>query len=206
VDPSVHEDARDLPIAIYTEEVHVVGERTTKDFTRAPFKIVADEAERVTVVHCAKGLGDDDKTASAVVPHYATLGKAITMLNSRIRVLLQFLNDHKAGRVKAEQRVLRDIKALVSRLPTMDSADFKTDFLSEYNDALLITYLTTITKGSSLVNEVMEKFNVTHASSRRGLGMMGMGGMGMGPMHMMGGMGMMGMGMMGPGGMYLGGF
>jgi len=100
--------------------------------------------------------------------------------------------------VKAEQRVLRDIKALVNRLPTMDGPDFKTDFLYEYNDALLITYLTTITKGSSLINEVMEKFNITHASSRRMLGMGGMGGMGG---MMMGGMGGMPMGLMGMGGM-----
>jgi hypothetical protein len=128
--------------------------------------------------------------------------------------------------------VLRDIKALVNRLPTMDSPEFKADFLhvihhqsvihlccsfcpnlivvsflliiQEYNDALLIAYLTTITKGSNMINDVMDKFNLTHASSRRGGGGGGMmsmmgGPMGMGPM---GGFGPMGMGGFG-GGMFM---
>jgi len=201
MDPSVGEDARELPIHIFTEEIHVVGDKTTKEFTKAPYKIAADEAERVTVVHCAKVVTDDDKSASSVTPHWTTLHKAVSMLAVRIRVLLQFLKDHKEGKVKADQRVLREIKALVNRLPTMSSDDFKTDFLYEYNDALLITYLTALTKGSSQINEVMDKFNLTHASSRRG-GMMGM----MGPMGMMGMGPMMGMGMgmgFGPMAMYM---
>jgi len=204
MDPSVNEDARELPISIFTEQIHVVGDKTTKEFSKSAYKIDSDEAERVTVVHCAKVVTDDDKSASAVTPNFTTLSKAITMLNLRIKVLLQFLKDHKDGKVKAEQRVLRDIKALVNRLPTMDSGEFKTDFLYEYNDALLITYLTTITKGSSMINEVMDKFNLTYASSRRGGGPMMMGGMGFdprsaGPM----GMGMMGMGGFGPMGMFM---
>jgi COP9 signalosome complex subunit 6 len=201
LDSAMSEDARELPITFYTEEIHVVGDKTTKEFIKSNFKIAADEAERVTVVHCAKVVSDDDKSASAVTPHFTTLSKAIQMLSVRVRVLLKFLDDHKAGRVKADQRVLREIKALLAQLPCMDSADFKTDFLYEYNDALLITYLTAITKGSSLINEVMDKFNLTYASSRRGMGM-GMGGMMGMPMGMMMG-GPMGMGMFGHPGMFM---
>jgi len=203
LDPGMNEDARELPITFYTEEIHVVGDKTTKDFVKSTFKIAADEAERVTVVHCAKVVTDEDKSASAVTPHFTTLSKAIQMLSVRVRVLLKFLDDHKAGRVKADQRVLREIKALLAQLPCMDSSDFKTDFLYEYNDALLITYLTAITKGSSMINEVMDKFNLTYASSRRGMGMgMGMGGMMGMPMGMMMG-GPMGMGMFGHPGMFM---
>jgi hypothetical protein len=34
--------------------------------------------------------------------------------------------------------------------------------MQEYNDALLVTYLSTITKGTHLVGEVVQKFNTTY--------------------------------------------
>jgi len=70
------------------------------------------------------------------------------------------------------------------RLPTMDSEQFTEDFLGEYNDALLVTYLSTITKGTHMIGDVVDKFNSTFAGSggRRGGGM---GGGMMGPGMMM---------------------
>jgi COP9 signalosome complex subunit 6 len=194
MDPNPSEDARELPIYIYEEDVHVVGDKTTRDFVKTPFKIDSDEAERVTAVHCAKVVTDDNKDQSTVAPHYATISKAITMLRDRIKVLHQFLKDVASNKVKADQKVLREIKGLCNRLPTMDTPDFKQEFLLEYNDALLIAYLTVITKGEAQIGEVMEKFNTTFARQGRGA----MGGMGYGPMSAMSmGFGPMGMGPMG---------
>jgi hypothetical protein len=34
---------------------------------------------------------------SIVAPHFTTVGKAVQMLSLRIKVLLQFLKDHKEG-------------------------------------------------------------------------------------------------------------
>ena len=51
----------------------------------------------------------------------------------------------------------------------------------EYNDALLVAYLSSITKGANMCGEVVEKFSVAYGdSAQRGRGatpMMGMGGM-----------------------------
>jgi COP9 signalosome complex subunit 6 len=190
MDPNPSEDARELPIYIYEEDVHVVGDKTTRDFVKTPFKIDSDEAERVTAVHCAKVVTDDNKDLSTVTPHYLTISKAISMLRDRIKVLNQFLKDVASGKVKADQKILREIKGLCGRLPTMDTPDFKQEFLLEYNDALLIAYLTIITKGEAQIADVMDKFNSTFARQGRG----GMGGFSGGPM----GMGPMGfpMGMM----------
>jgi len=192
LDPSPNEDARELPIFVFEEEIHVVGDKTTRDFVKTAFKVDSDEAERVTAVHCAKVVTDDNKDQSVVAPHYANLSKAIGSLRDRIRVLLQFLKDVGSGKAKADQRVLREIKGLMNRMPAMDTPDFKQEFLLEYNDALLVTYLTTLAKGEAHVTDVMEKFNIAFARQGRGYGPMGMGlnlG-GMGYMPMGGPMGM----------------
>jgi len=188
LDPAPTDDARELPIFVFEEEIHVVGDKTTRDFVKTAFKVDSDEAERVTAVHCAKVVTDDNKDQSVVAPHYANLSKAIGSLRDRIKVLLQFLKDVSANKVKAEQRVLREIKGLMNRLPAMDTPDFKQEFLLEYNDALLVTYLTTLAKGEAQIAEVMEKFNIAFSRQGRGYGPMGMGmGLNLGGGYPMGG-------------------
>jgi len=174
------DEARDLPIVIYEEDIHVVGDQTRKEFVKVPFKIESDEAERVTATHCAKVVTDENKDQSVVASHYATYIKAIQALHGRLKVLHKFVSDIKEGKIKADQRILRDLKGLCNRLPTMDTSDFKQDFLVEYNDAILVAYLATLTKGEAQINEVMDKFNLTHARQGRGGGMMmpGLGGFG----------------------------
>jgi len=171
---------RDLPVSVYIEEVHVDKGTTTNALVKTKFEIVADEAERITAVHCAKVAGSGGETGSALLPHLSTLSKAIGALNSRVSVLHRFLQDVQSGKVKPDQKILREIKGMCHRLPTMDSEQFTEDFLGEYNDALLVTYLSTITKGTHMIGDVVDKFNSTFAGSGgggRGRG----GGMG-GPM------------------------
>jgi len=162
MDPHPPEDSRDIPIAVYETEVRVVSkDKTSTEFAKTQFKVVADEAERITVVHCAKVVGADENSGSAVAPHYATLSKAIKQLHQRVNVLRVYLQDVSSGSEPASQDILRQIKGLTKRLPTMESAEFKEEFLNEYNDALLVTYLATITQGLNSINDVVDKFNVT---------------------------------------------
>ena len=45
----------------------------------------------------------------------------------------------------------------------MESGEFEADALTEYNDALLMTYLSSITKGSNLATEVLLFFWVVES-------------------------------------------
>jgi len=186
LDVNAPEDSRELPIEIYEEELHVVGDKTTKEWVKSAYKVDSDEAERVTAVHCAKVVSDENKEQSAIVPQLTSLHKAITSLNQRIKALHSYLQDVRAGKVVADQKILREIKGLCNRLPTMDTADFKQDFLLEYSDALLIVYLSALSKGSGAIAEAMEKFNTAYAGKGRGMG--GAGALSL----MMGGFGPMG--------------
>jgi len=165
-DAKADADQRELPVVVYEEVVHISGDKTSTEFVPTAFKIESEEAERVTAVHCAKVITNVE-TGSVVAPHYQTLTKAIGMLNSRIKVIHQFLKDVSQGKLEADHKILRQIKGLCNRLPTMQSLDFKEDLLSEYNDALLVTYLATITKSTNMVNEVVDKFNVAFGSQGR---------------------------------------
>jgi len=84
------------------------------------------------------------------------------MLNSRIQIITQFLKETKGGKLPRDEGLLRTINSLCHLLPTIDADTFKEDFLTEYNDTLLITYLATITKTSNAINEMIEKFNITY--------------------------------------------
>jgi len=177
LDPAPKDDQRDLPLQVFEEAVRIVGDKRTTDFVKSSFRLTSDEAERVTVVHCARVItGDEGKEQSAVTTPYTTLKKAITSLNERLRILHRFLEDVQKGKVKADQKTLRRIKALCQRLPTMDTQSFRDDFFSEYNDALLVTYLASVTKSQSQLSTLVENFNLTAGGAAMGLGMGGGGG------------------------------
>jgi len=161
--PKVDNDQRDLPISVYEEVVHISADRSTTEFVPTAFKIESEEAERVAAVHCAKVINTLD-SGSAVATHYAALVKAIAMFNGRVKVLSDFLKDVAANKIEADHKILRQVKGLCNRLPTMQSPDFREDFFSEINDAMLVTYLATITKSTMQVNELVDKFNVAQSN------------------------------------------
>jgi len=92
------------------------------------------------------------------------------MLSMRIKILLQYLESAKSGKAPRDHGLMRRIASLCHQLPAIDTPGFKLDFLNEYNDALLITYLASITKGTNATNDLIDKFNATYErhSRRRG--------------------------------------
>lgn len=182
LNPTPAEDGRELPCAIYVEEVKVIHEKTTNELVKCQFEIFSDEGERITAVHCAKVVTGAVKGQSAVTTQSGSLTKAVSMLDERLTVLNNFLKDTADGKVKKDHAILRELKGMCNRLPTMDSLEFKEDMLTEYNDALLITYLSSITKGTNLATEVVERCNSStlgggvgggssHRNPARGMGM-----------------------------------
>lgn len=54
------------------------------------------------------------------------------------------------GQVPKDHHILRQISAMANMLPAIDSDQFREEFLVEYNDTLLVTYLSAITKGCNV--------------------------------------------------------
>jgi len=161
LDPTAKGDQRELPIQVYEQVLNVSAGKKQAIFVPSRWKIVSDEAEKVTVVHCANVItGDEGKDQSALVTPYTSLKKAISALNERIHFLLKFLADVQEGKVQSDQQILRKIKALCHRLPTMNAPAFKDDLFQEYNDSVLVAYLAAITQSQSIMNELVEKHNI----------------------------------------------
>jgi COP9 signalosome complex subunit 6 len=154
----------------------------TGNFKLVSWTLEADETEALTMDFAS--MLQTEKSGSAVTQSYPPLVKAIKEINVRLTALCKILQDHASGVKAVEPTVLRQINALVQRIPIMDSVDFRREFQSDYNDALLITLLSNLTKTSSQVSDVMDKFNLAYgekaqiASSLAGMDA-GFGGMGM---------------------------
>jgi len=149
----------DLAFSVMESVIKIVNSKPTTQFSKLRFSIETTEMERIGVDHVANVTLPG---ASPYATHASTLHQAIKMLNSRISIVRFYLEDLKAGKVKSDQSILREIASVCQQLPAIDSEEFTTEFFTEYNDALLLAYLSSITKASNALNEMLEKFNVSH--------------------------------------------
>ncbi|CAM6090918.1 unnamed protein product [Calypogeia fissa] len=170
LNPAINHAQKDLPITLFESELHIIEGVPSLIFVKSSYTIETVEAERISVDHVAHIKPSDGSTATTqLAAHLTGMHSAIKMLNSRIKVLHHHLVSIQKGEVPYEHSLLRQISSLVRRLPAIDSPKFQDDFLMEYNDTLLMTYLATITKCSSTINELVDKFNVAYdKQSRRG--------------------------------------
>ncbi|CAK9232276.1 unnamed protein product [Sphagnum jensenii] len=168
LNPAINHAQKDLPIAIFESELHVIEGVPSLIFVNASYTIETVEAERISVDHVAHiKPSDGSSAATQLAAHLTGMHSAIKMLNSRIRVLHHHLVSIQKGEAPYDHSLLRQVSSLIRRLPAIDSSRFQDDFLMEYNDTLLMTYLATITKCSSTMNELVDKFNTAYDKQNR---------------------------------------
>ncbi|KAI4374842.1 hypothetical protein MLD38_012789 [Melastoma candidum] len=170
LNPSINHAQKDLPVTIFESELHVIDGIPQLIFVRASYNIETVEAERISVDHVAHlKPSDGGSAATQLAAHLTGIHSAIKMLNSRVRVLHHYLVAMQKGEIPCENSLLRQVSSLLRRLPAMESRKFQDDFLMEYNDTVLITYLAMLTNCSSTMNELIDKFNIAYdRHSRRG--------------------------------------
>eukprot|EP01132_Coremiostelium_polycephalum_P007475 gene7475-9185_t len=152
---------KDLPIVIYESELHIVNDQPTTLFVKAPYKIQTGESERIGVNHIAK-VTPSGSEGSALTTHLFSMQNAISMLNIRVKILKQYLEQVKEKKLPFEHGILRQVASLCNTLPAINTDEFRNTFLQEYNDVLLVTYLATITKNSSILNDAIDKYLLSH--------------------------------------------
>jgi len=159
-----------LPISIFESELRIINEAPTMLFSKVEYKIETGEAERISVDHIAHLSSGGGGAGSQLTAHLLGMQNAVKMLNSKIKVLVQFLEAIDRGQIPMDHGVLRQIAGLCNLLPAIDTATFKEEFINEYNDALLVTYLASITKGTSITNDLVDRYNTAYDrhSRRRG--------------------------------------
>jgi len=163
---------RDLPITIFESEIHVVQDQPTMLFVKVPYRLQTGEAERIGVDHVARVTPTGGAEGSQLTTHLMGLHNAVKMLNARVKTLHAFCTATNEGKIAPDHGILRQIASLCNVLPAIDTGVFNEDFLKEYNDVLLVTYLAGITKGTSAINDLVDKYNITYERHTRRRGYM----------------------------------
>ncbi|CAN8326002.1 unnamed protein product [Cochlearia groenlandica] len=170
LNPAINHTQKDLPVTVYESEFHVIDGIPQPIFVHTSYTIETVESERISVDHVAHlKPSDGGSAATQLAAHLTGIHSAIKMLNSRIRVLYQYLVAMQKGDIPCDNSLLRQVSSLLRSLPAAQSEKFQDDFLMEYNDKLLMSYLAMLTNCASNMNEVVDKFNTAYErNSRRG--------------------------------------
>lgn len=150
-------------IVAYQTELHMDGEEFTKTFAPVPHRFASADSERIAVDHVTRHAipGGGDSVSSTVV-HLTTLRRSILMLESRVNVIVRFLEATASGEIAEDHELLRKVYGVCARLPAMNSVQFTRAFEGEYNDSMVVSYLSGVTKSLCAMNDLVGKFNLAY--------------------------------------------
>ncbi|CAI5726239.1 hypothetical protein KXD40_001942 [Peronospora effusa] len=150
-----------LPISLFESELHMLNGVPKMIFVKAPLKIETSETESIAIDHISKIAPIGDASKSTLHPYLGNVRDAVKMLDRQVDVLIRFLQATKNGEAPLDHNLLRHISSICNQLPVMKSEHFNAAFTQEYNDALLVSYLATLTKGATNANIVVDRFTAT---------------------------------------------
>ncbi|OJA20429.1 hypothetical protein AZE42_09472 [Rhizopogon vesiculosus] len=151
-----------LPFKAYEPTIEIRDKKTRSVFIEAPYKVETGEAERIAVDWTAKGGGGSTSLES----HLQTQRAAVKMLHERILVLVQYVTNVVAGQVPTDHTTLRSLSALVASLPASENKGFREEFDTEYEDVQLTAFLSSLTKSTNILNDLVDKHLVLTVGSR----------------------------------------
>ncbi|KAK6092142.1 hypothetical protein MT418_007396 [Batrachochytrium dendrobatidis] len=149
--------AIELPITFYESLVDIVDGVPHTLFVKSKFKIETSDEELLAIEHVAHETSEEGQ--SKLTTHLIGQQNAICMLQSRVKALVQYMQDVEHGVLPKNHTLLRQISSLCNRLPTLQGNDFDNEFNVDYNDVLVMTLLAALTKGSHSLNELTNKIN-----------------------------------------------
>lgn len=152
--------SEELPIQVYGEEAG--GFRLTQ------FKVQADNAEGVAMGHIEK-MKAEDNGDPPLASRLRGVQAALRKLQDRIQVLKQFLVAMKATHSSGapmDRELLRQVAHVMNQLPALDASKFAGEFVEEYNNSQLVTYLAVATKMATTMETVLEKSAVVSGGAR----------------------------------------
>ena len=161
MDPAPSNESKDLPITILEAEVQVVDDMPTMLFVTLPFQLETLQAERISMEHVAKTPTSDGE--QRVDTHIEAIDTSLRTLGARVTVMVDYLRAVQRGQAEPDFALLRQVASLCDMLPTGDTPALAGDFMRDYNDALMVSYLATVTKNANAVNDLSEKFMLVNA-------------------------------------------
>jgi len=151
-----------LPIKAYEPTIEIRDRSSRSVYIEAQFTVETGEAERIAVDTTARG----GEGGTSLESHLQTQRAAVKMLHDRILVLVNYVKAVLSGSAPKDHATIRSLAALVASLPASDSQGFREEFETEYVDVQLTAYLSTLTKSTSILNDIVDKHNILHSSGK----------------------------------------
>jgi len=157
---------KQLPVLIL--EQNVITDNGNNMWSYFDYSIQTEDSERISVEYLNSN-ETFSSSASSSISQFTSLSNAVTILNDNIQIIISYLNDVKNGKIKKDYNILRKISSLCNSLPKTHESS--SDYVNNLNEVLLVVYLTSITKRTNILNEVVEKYNTSFERKGRRTGM-----------------------------------
>lgn len=169
VDANPPAHVQTLPVCVFETVNKVEKDRVATAVRKIRYTVESEESERVGIDTAMQVdyLAEENPT---LVPTAQRLQNATNMLQQRIAVVTRYLEEVKAGAIAPDYELLREISSLCNQLPCAESPSFEASFSREYEDALLVVYMSLVTKGTAFLSRLVEKSTVFAERRRPGAG------------------------------------
>ncbi|XP_049849966.1 COP9 signalosome complex subunit 6-like [Schistocerca gregaria] len=157
LDPNLEVGIREVPIEIYESKIKVVRDQPVSQFVKVPYKIETEDIERLSIDCVARTTSVGG--GSQIQMHLASMHQAVSMLQMRVMAIASYLKVVEDGELEADQAILRHIFSLCRMLQTTNDFKIARELSDQYNDVLLLTFIASTVKASSLMHGLIEKFN-----------------------------------------------
>ena len=166
LDPAPAPSARELPLTLLESQLQARPEGgVALRFAPIAYHVDSSDAERIAVEHVSRHSAG---AHSQLATQLQSMRGSVATLASRLALLAKYLRAVHKGELVVDAALLRAASALVQLLPAIEGAQFTQHFLLEYSDALLVAYLSALTKTSAALATLLEKFNVAYERAGTG--------------------------------------
>merc|ERR1711920_1207533 len=132
-------------------------------WTEVPYVIDTLEAERIAVNHVAKSATTARAGHSSdFTQHASGLTNSVVMLSNRVKELLEYVKEVKAGKVQKNHETLRQMLSICQALQAVHPQTLHREFCGEFNDAALVVLLASLTKACANPSDLLDKFQLAH--------------------------------------------
>lgn len=153
--------SEELPIKVFEATAHIVQGGIETQWSEVPYVIDTSEAERIAVNHVAKSATTATASHSSdFTQHTGGLANSVVMLTNRVKELLEYVNEVKAGTAPKNREILRQLLSICQALRASHPEALRNEFCGEFNDATLVVLLATLTKTCASTSDLLDKFQL----------------------------------------------
>jgi len=153
---------KELPVQMF-EFTQSTGVSDGEAFVKCTFDVQTSEAERIAVDCVAKPNAGSKE--SGLVANLITQRNAIQMLHHKLGAIVDYLAQLMASLEadpsppKIDHDLLREISSLVASLPNPnENLSFQKEYMTESNDALLTSYLSSQSRVLTETNQLIDRY------------------------------------------------